>query len=435
MRTEPIVPVQEQASTAVEPWRRAHDLHSPYARADGPGTAPMRTVPQLPSWTPFMPGINPSEKSIEPGAFPDTPTTAMRLDERALFEYNMGSWADTRARTTTNDESYHIPAIERERPQGPWNSHMGDVRQGIMTTQGPATDSRARVWPHQPSSNHLPKMYGMNHAGVSQSNLELLPTSAAPRGADSVHHGTSSFEYLPPQMRYVDEYGHLTAIAPPYIAGPSPTDVAGTPPSVKERVPSWCSHYTSESPEVPEPVLAAPKPSTISPAMPPMLPLVQGHPTSSMPEAVGPVPHPPIATTRSGRKRADIVLEGIPAVIHPTPYKCEWPGCNDRFRRNEHLKRHMTSHTGEKPFVCWIPGCGKSFSRSDNLNVHYSTTHSKRGGRNRYVATLDENSEYYDPSYRGDLTPDGLPVGRLPLNAKTPSPGKQQQLRTPSSMS
>jgi hypothetical protein len=34
----------------------------------------------------------------------------------------------------------------------------------------------------------------------------------------------------------------------------------------------------------------------------------------------------------------------------------------------------------------------RAFSRSDNLNAHYTKTHSKRGGRNRYVATLDETS-------------------------------------------
>ncbi|KAI5305425.1 hypothetical protein KEM56_004476 [Ascosphaera pollenicola] len=388
----------------------------------------------MPSWSPLKAGINPSEKSIEPGANPDTPTTVVRGDDRALFEYgNMGPWANARARTTANEENYNIPAAVSQGPPGSWNSNMGDTRQGIMTTQGPATDLRARVWPQQNSSDHLPKMYGVNHGGVGQSNLELLPTAAAPRGAANAHHGTGPFEYPWPHPRYVQEYGHFDSIAPvpAYAIGPPQANAAGTPPSVKARAPSWCGHYASESPEVPEPVLA--RPSSVAPGMPPILPFVPGHSSGPMPEAQAPAP-PPSNTSRSGRKRAEFMLEGIPAVIHPTPYKCEWPGCNDRFRRNEHLKRHMTSHTGEKPFVCWIPGCGKSFSRSDNLNVHYSTTHSKRGGRNRYVATLDENSEYYDPSYRGDLTPEGLPIGRHSLSMETPSPGKQQQLDTSSSM-
>jgi hypothetical protein len=47
--------------------------------------------------------------------------------------------------------------------------------------------------------------------------------------------------------------------------------------------------------------------------------------------------------------------------------------CNRRFRRQEHLKRHVRSlHTHDKPFECHE--CGKKFSRSDNLSQH-SRTH------------------------------------------------------------
>lgn len=51
-------------------------------------------------------------------------------------------------------------------------------------------------------------------------------------------------------------------------------------------------------------------------------------------------------------------------------YGCEY--CDRRFKRQEHLKRHVRSlHMGEKPFNCLI--CGKKFSRSDNLNQHVKT--------------------------------------------------------------
>lgn len=70
----------------------------------------------------------------------------------------------------------------------------------------------------------------------------------------------------------------------------------------------------------------------------------------------------------------------------------------------------MKSHSKERPHICWVPGCNRGFSRNDNLNVHYSATHGRRGGRNRYVATLDEASTEYDPDFRGELTLDGKPV-------------------------
>ncbi|SCU87751.1 LAMI_0D07338g1_1 [Lachancea mirantina] len=51
-------------------------------------------------------------------------------------------------------------------------------------------------------------------------------------------------------------------------------------------------------------------------------------------------------------------------------FGCEF--CDRRFRRQEHLKRHVRSlHMGEKPYKCEI--CGKMFSRGDNLNQHMKT--------------------------------------------------------------
>lgn len=56
-------------------------------------------------------------------------------------------------------------------------------------------------------------------------------------------------------------------------------------------------------------------------------------------------------------------------------FACDF--CDRRFKRQEHLKRHVRSlHMGEKPFDCQI--CGKKFSRSDNLNQHVKT-HSEGG--------------------------------------------------------
>ncbi|KAF9887561.1 hypothetical protein FE257_010139 [Aspergillus nanangensis] len=123
-------------------------------------------------------------------------------------------------------------------------------------------------------------------------------------------------------------------------------------------------------------------------------------------------PHrqPPRKMARKQSSRQNLTLENLPSIIKQVQFKCKEPGCKGRFKRQEHLKRHMKSHSKEKPHVCWVPGCHRAFSRSDNLNAHYTKTHSKRGGRNRYVATLDETSPDYDTDFRGQLTPDGRPI-------------------------
>ncbi|KAL3424199.1 hypothetical protein PVAG01_03480 [Phlyctema vagabunda] len=47
---------------------------------------------------------------------------------------------------------------------------------------------------------------------------------------------------------------------------------------------------------------------------------------------------------------------------------CPWPGCQGRFQRQEHLKRHMKTHRNEIKLPCQF--CGKVFGRADNLKSH-----------------------------------------------------------------
>ncbi|CAG8372517.1 unnamed protein product [Penicillium salamii] len=107
--------------------------------------------------------------------------------------------------------------------------------------------------------------------------------------------------------------------------------------------------------------------------------------------------------------------------MHKRKFNCTIIGCGRGFEHQDHLKRHIKSHSKEKPHVCWVPGCHRAFARRDNLKAHCTKTHTRRGGRNRYVATLDETSPDYDPGFRGQLSFDGLPL-RFPAPS---SPGPE----------
>jgi transcription factor STE12 len=49
-------------------------------------------------------------------------------------------------------------------------------------------------------------------------------------------------------------------------------------------------------------------------------------------------------------------------------FSCPLLSCGRLFKRLEHLKRHLRTHTMERPFQC--PICRRRFSRSDNLTQH-----------------------------------------------------------------
>ena len=50
-------------------------------------------------------------------------------------------------------------------------------------------------------------------------------------------------------------------------------------------------------------------------------------------------------------------------------FTCPVPACGRLFKRLEHLKRHVRTHTQERPYVCGV--CAKKFSRSDNLAQYF----------------------------------------------------------------
>nr|OQO16192.1 hypothetical protein B0A51_16997 [Rachicladosporium sp. CCFEE 5018] len=93
---------------------------------------------------------------------------------------------------------------------------------------------------------------------------------------------------------------------------------------------------------------------------------------SGSPSHPYPMQHHAVQRTANGvfrRARSATVTE-----LGPYPQKshsCPIPMCGRLFKRLEHLKRHVRTHTQERPYVCTL--CSKAFSRSDNLAQHRRT--------------------------------------------------------------
>ncbi|KIX10541.1 uncharacterized protein Z518_01624 [Rhinocladiella mackenziei CBS 650.93] len=99
-------------------------------------------------------------------------------------------------------------------------------------------------------------------------------------------------------------------------------------------------------------------------------------------------PSPAVRLERPGpvrRARSATMMElGVPYKSH----SCPIPSCGRLFKRLEHLKRHVRTHTQERPYVC--PYCNKAFSRSDNLAQHRRTHESQQDGQPAPVTSEEE---------------------------------------------
>ena len=80
----------------------------------------------------------------------------------------------------------------------------------------------------------------------------------------------------------------------------------------------------------------------------------------------------------SGMNAATGMNPGNPTVLTTKAFVCPLFSCGRMFKRMEHLRRHLRTHTMERPFQC--SRCKKRFSRSDNLNQHWRT-HLREGVR------------------------------------------------------
>ncbi|KAG6865055.1 hypothetical protein C0991_005415 [Blastosporella zonata] len=134
---------------------------------------------------------------------------------------------------------------------------------------------------------------------------------------------------------------------------------------------------------------------------------------------------PPAASAMSGGYTNSLAhqqdgLDGAPAT-KTKAFVCPLFSCGRMFKRMEHLKRHLRTHTMERPYAC--PQCNKKFSRSDNLNQHLRTHGRGHNGPVGAGATLglgvadwiDNSGDDGDGSGSGG-SPDGrsASVGREP---------------------
>jgi Zinc finger, C2H2 type len=180
----------------------------------------------------------------------------------------------------------------------------------------------------------------------------------------------------------IEEQAPPVPIVPP--AAPDGTITLPVRGRVPKRVKDALASFQSET-EIAEvkTVVEAPKAEPIVESPPQSPPLYTSPPPVVPPsfeeESTGedsPVlsPKSTIRSTSMRAKRRRTRTVSSPTILPSDPAKvfiCEVLGCEKRFRRSEHLKRHTRSlHTLDKPYVCNVPGCNKKFSRSDNLNQH-----------------------------------------------------------------
>lgn len=100
-------------------------------------------------------------------------------------------------------------------------------------------------------------------------------------------------------------------------------------------------------------------------------------------------------------------------------HSCPIPMCGRLFKRLEHLKRHVRTHTQERPYVCGL--CSKAFSRSDNLAQHRRTHEVNPDGTMMSEEDMDEIEEGLDLDEGADESAYLTMAGMRPVHTGLPT--------------
>jgi transcription factor STE12 len=103
---------------------------------------------------------------------------------------------------------------------------------------------------------------------------------------------------------------------------------------------------------------------------------------------------------------------GVPR-LRTKAFVCPLYSCGKLFKRMEHLRRHLRTHTLEKPFQC--ARCFKSFSRSDNLNQHIRTHARADDGDANAEVKLESGEEEEDSMMTAEICEIEVPSDALGL--------------------
>ncbi|ETO09769.1 Zinc finger, C2H2 type family protein [Reticulomyxa filosa] len=81
------------------------------------------------------------------------------------------------------------------------------------------------------------------------------------------------------------------------------------------------------------------------------------------------------------KKSIPFFLFSLPLSLSSPPHPffflwyCTYPDCKNTYKRADHLKRHILTHTKEKKFECHFMGCRQSFFLKHHLKSHINYVH------------------------------------------------------------